>query len=79
MFAVWEKFDQQRFILDARLSNCWFSESDPVSLATGTAMGAIEVDGGGPVHLGQIDLAEHVGVAQFIQGPVQTSVSQSRR
>ena len=57
IFAVWKKEGKQRLIADARLSNCCFGPSAAVELATGQALGSLEVDGGGPVCLGLTDIA----------------------
>ena len=56
VFAVWKKHQRQRLILDARWSNEWFKGAADVRLATGSGLGAIEVDGGSPVFLGQVDI-----------------------
>ena len=58
IFAVWKKSGLQRLIIDARWSNCWFSDAGEVNLATGAAFSTIEVDEGEPIYLGQVDLAD---------------------
>eukprot|EP00971_Amphidinium_carterae_P152973 3032700-Amphidinium_carterae.1 len=58
VFAVWKKNGKQRLILDARWSNLNFEGPDDVRLATGQSFGALEVDQGSPVCLGQVDIAD---------------------
>lgn len=58
IFTVWKKSGKQRMIVDARLSNLWFSDPEPVSLATGSSFACIELDPGPPVRLGQVDIAD---------------------
>eukprot|EP00438_Fugacium_kawagutii_P014095 Skav231798 [mRNA] locus=scaffold734:131220:155475:+ [translate_table: standard] len=44
IFFVKKKGDRLRMILDCRRSNCHFSDPDPIQLATGEAMGRIQLD-----------------------------------
>ena len=58
VFGVWKKSGKIRLIVDARRSNCHFAAAPPVALATGQAISSIEVDGHGPIQLGQVDIAD---------------------
>ena len=58
LFCVWKKSGKQRLVVDARLTNLWFSDPEPVALATGTSFGNIEVDGHGPIQLAGVDIAD---------------------
>eukprot|EP00971_Amphidinium_carterae_P350810 6491752-Amphidinium_carterae.1 len=58
LFAVWKKNGKQRLILDARHCNLHFEAPDPVRLATGQSFGALEVDQGASIYLGQVDIAD---------------------
>lgn len=58
LFCVWKKSGKQRLVVDARLTNLWFSSPEPVRLATGTSFGAIEVDDHGPIELAGVDISD---------------------
>ena len=58
LFSVWKKNGRQRLIVDGRLSNAMFAEPDKVELPTGSSLGAVEVDEGPPVSLGQVDIKD---------------------
>lgn len=58
LFCVWTKSGRQRLVVDARLTNLWFSDPEPVSLATGTSFGSIEVDDHGPIELAGVDISD---------------------
>ena len=58
IFTVWKKSGKQRLVVDARLTNCWFDAPEGVQLATGSSFSAIEVDGGPPIALGGVDIAD---------------------
>ena len=49
---------KQRLVVDARLTNCWFGDPEGVRLATGSSFSQLEVDGGPPVSLGAVDIAD---------------------
>lgn len=48
-FAVKKKNLEQRLVIDARLSNAAFAESEKVQLATGAGFAALQVDLAGPI------------------------------
>ena len=48
LFAVKKKADRQRLIVEARVANTHLGPPDSVSLATGAALGSVEVDAGAP-------------------------------
>ena len=56
-FAVWKKNGEQRLVIDARIANCSFEDSDAVHLATGQSFGAIEAEEGPPIWVGGVDIA----------------------
>ena len=58
IFTVWKKSGKQRLVVDARLTNCWFEPPEGVRLATGSSFGHLEVDGGPPIALGGVDIAD---------------------
>ena len=66
LFTVWKKASggvrKQRLIVDCRRVNAMFGPPDKVSLATGQALGSIEVDSGKPVRvpvmIGQVDIKD---------------------
>ena len=56
LFAVHKKAGKQRLIVDARLANCCFTESSPVSLCSGATLGAICMEEGEQLFVGQVDI-----------------------
>ena len=56
LFAVHKKGGRQRLIVDARLSNCCFTDSKPVSLCSGATLGAIKMEEGEKLYVGQVDI-----------------------
>ena len=58
VFTVWKKNGKQRLVVDARFTNCWFDAPEGVRLATGSSFSNIEVDGGPPIALGGVDIAD---------------------
>lgn len=58
LFCVWKKSGRQRLVVDGWLTNLWFSDPEPVSLATGTSFGSIEVDDHGPIELAGVDMSD---------------------
>jgi len=57
IFAVRKKKDSQRFIIDARRANRWFTPPDEVSLATGEALSELHVGRDQTLWTGQLDIA----------------------
>ena len=55
-FAVRKKGGEQRLVIDARLPNACFEDSDTVALATGQSFAAISVDEGPPIAVGGVDI-----------------------
>ena len=58
LFFVQKSNGKQRLVLDARRSNCWFTPSLPVSLASGDSLGALEVPPGQEFFIGHLDLKD---------------------
>ena len=56
MFAVNKKNNEQRLVLDARYSSCYFTDPPKVHLASGGAFASIEVEPGQQVWLGNVDI-----------------------
>ena len=44
--------------MDCRLSNAWFHDPDSVSLCTGEALGALDLEPGDSLHLAEADLRD---------------------
>lgn len=58
IFVVHKKNGKQRLIIDSRLANLHFEKPEKVRLATGSAFGRLEVDGGPPIEVGGVDIAD---------------------
>ncbi|CAK0790753.1 unnamed protein product, partial [Prorocentrum cordatum] len=56
LFFVYKKSGRYRLIVDGRLPSCHFRDGDPVSLASGAAFSAIEVDSAAPIQVGSVDI-----------------------
>ena len=56
MLAVKEQNDEQRLVLDARSSSCYFNYPPKVHLAWGEAFAWIEVDPGQQLWFGSVDI-----------------------
>ena len=56
VFFVAKKNGDLRLILDGRQAGEHFDEPPHVDLATGSAFSALEVDGGGPIYVGETDI-----------------------
>jgi len=57
LFFVKKKQGKLRLIMDCRRSNAWFCEPEKVSLATGDALGRLEIPEGCELHMASADLA----------------------
>ena len=55
-FAVKKKNGEQRLVLDARSSSCYFDDPPIMHLASGQAFASIEIELGQQVWLGNIDI-----------------------
>ena len=56
LFAVHKKGGKQRLIVDARISNCCFTDSKPVHLCTGATLGSVVMEEGERLYVGQVDI-----------------------
>ena len=56
MFAVNKKNNEQRLVLDASYSSCYYSDPPKVHLAFGGAFASIAVEPGQQVWLGNVDI-----------------------
>lgn len=68
LFAVGKKDGAQRLIADARESNCFFTPSDAVDLASGGTLGNMELPDGSELYVGVADL---VSAFFHIECPVE--------
>ena len=56
LFAVNKKNNEQRLVLHARYSSCYFTDLPEVHLASGGTFASIEVEPGQQVWLGNVDI-----------------------
>ena len=70
LFFTRKKSGRLRLVIDARRSNCWLKESNSVTLATGAALGEIQLEPGETLYVGHVDIKDafyHFGLPQELR------------
>ena len=70
VFFVKKKDGRLRMVVDCRRSNCYFRDPHDVSLASGDALGRIEIHQGEELHIFSVDLKDafyHIGLPMMLR------------